>query len=84
MSIRTPCTFPLNGTTVIIKIGVKALALLYPIAFSIASSETDFVRRPILECQMNPPGVVEVHIMHYPEAELRQADSARQKRSVFA
>ena len=33
---------------------------------------------------MNPPGVIKIHIMLDTEAELRQADSARQKRSVFA
>ena len=40
----------------------------------IASSEIDFIRRPILESRMNPPGVVKIHIMLNTETELRQAD----------
>ena len=40
----------------------------------IASSEIDFIRRPILESRMNPSGIVKIHIMLNTETELRQAD----------
>ena len=40
----------------------------------LTSSEIDFIWRPILECRMNPPGVVKIHIMLNAEAKLRQAD----------
>ena len=60
----------------------------------ITSSEIEFIRHPILECRMNPPGVVKVHIMLDSKTKLRKLMyslnlissyfNAHQKRSIFA
>ena len=57
------------------KSGEKTLVLPYSQGFPPASSEIDFYRRLILQCQTTLPGIINIHIIRSVDSDRRQVDA---------
>ena len=70
-NVEINCASPPRLDNILLKDWCKSLRVTISHCLPITSAEIDFIRRPILECRMNPPGVVKIHIMLDAEAKLR-------------